>query len=241
MTRTEALVFLGLPEGAGIEAIEREVGEKYAFFRLLYDSAPTEILRRIHAKNLEKLEDVRVLFALTYSKPTPQNQAPPPIPQNEAPAAVDGPARAAKSSFRDPIAGFLITHTENKATRKFDLFAGENIIGRALVPGHCCIVIEDDAFVSRVHAIITVRMTDTGFCFYLSDDGRLSKGKRSQNGTYVNASSALVHSELLLQDGDTIQVGTTKMVLKSNKGNDKIVVEEVMQTSYVKTIVINIL
>lgn len=116
------------------------------------------------------------------------------------------------------VAGWLVVHTEGKLPVTYELFEGKNVIGRPDGPHHVDIRIEDDEYVSRVHAIIYITKDYLHrFHFELADDGSLRSGHPSTNGTYINGlSDKLPKSKtVFLKDGDTVQVGTTKLVFKN--------------------------
>lgn len=121
------------------------------------------------------------------------------------------------------IAGWLVVHTENKLPVTYDLFEGENVIGRPDGSYKIDIRIEDDEYVSRFHAIIQIQKDYLHrFRYELLDNGSLSRGKASTNGTYINGLEERLPKEksVYLRDSDTIQVGTTKLVFKSINDTD---------------------
>ncbi len=139
------------------------------------------------------------------------------------------------------VAGWLVVHTENKLSITYELFEGENIIGRPDGPHHVDIRIEDDEYVSRIHAKITIDKDFLHrFHYKLSDDGSLRNGNPSTNGTYINGISERLskNKTVFLRDGDTIQVGTTKLVFKNtDEADDDIsAVSSVNNTDYTETI-----
>ena len=94
---------------------------------------------------------------------------------------------------------------------------------------------------SRHHCDIEVRQKISvgGYEYILSD--RDYGGKRAAaNGTFLNARKRLTPmDELSLQDGDTIQVGRTKLVLKmpSIAQNAQDAADRVRQTDFFQTII----
>ncbi|QQS27689.1 MAG: FHA domain-containing protein [Sphingobacteriales bacterium] len=121
------------------------------------------------------------------------------------------------------IAGWLVVHTEGKLPVTYQLFEGKNVIGRPDGPHHVDIRIEDDEYVSRIHSIIYITKDFLHrFHYQLADDGSLRGGHPSTNGTYINGIAERMpkNKSVFLNDGDTIQVGTTKLVFKSTDATD---------------------
>lgn len=116
------------------------------------------------------------------------------------------------------VAGWLVIHTENRLPITYEIFEGDNVIGRPDGPEKVDIRIEDDKYVSRVHAIIRIKKDFLSrFHYELSDDGTFRRGTPSTNGTYINGNDERLPKKqvVYLNDGDTVQVGTTKLVFKS--------------------------
>lgn len=139
------------------------------------------------------------------------------------------------------VAGWLVVHTENKIPVTYELFEGDNIIGRPDGPHQVDIRVEDDEYVSRVHAFIRIAKDYVHrFRYELRDDGSLRKGHVSTNGTYINGNPERLPREkpVFLRDGDTIQVGTTKMVFKSvNETDDQFsAFNSVARTNFTETV-----
>lgn len=113
-------------------------------------------------------------------------------------------------------AGWLILHTEGKDTASYELHIGKNRIGRVATANMPDIPVADDMYVSRNHAVLVVRVNDRNQYEYLIADNAEVQGKSSLNGTYINGDSTrLGDQNVFLRDGDTIQVGVTKFVLKT--------------------------
>ncbi len=114
-------------------------------------------------------------------------------------------------------AGWLIIHTEGKEKLTYELKEGKNFIGRHTSNNAPDISLQD-VFVSRMHAALVVRITDKYEYEYLLADNAEVLGKPSLNGTFVNGNENRIGNEIVkLADGDTIQVGITKLVLKTSK------------------------
>ena len=113
-------------------------------------------------------------------------------------------------------AGWLILHTEGKESNSYSLHVGKNRIGRVSTANVPDVPVSDDMFVSRSHAVLVVRINDRNQYEYLLADNAEVQGKPSMNGTYVNGDSTRIGDKpVILHDGDTIQVGVTKFVLKT--------------------------
>ncbi|MBX7242034.1 MAG: FHA domain-containing protein [Bacteroidia bacterium] len=120
-----------------------------------------------------------------------------------------------------PVTGWLIRHTENTEPVYYELFDGENIIGRADNVHPVDVEITGDNFVSRGHAVLRVFSVPPDiFIYEIRDDGSKRADKSpSLNGTYVNGNRTRVPASetYYLHDGDTIQIGVTKLVLKAKR------------------------
>ncbi|MEO1050121.1 MAG: FHA domain-containing protein [Bacteroidota bacterium] len=104
-------------------------------------------------------------------------------------------------------AGWLIVHTEGKSSDIFDLMTGSYVIGRSSGASKPDIALNEDEHISRSHLVLKV---ESG-TFIISDS------KPSMNGTYVNGDpNRIDQGDLVrIQDGDTVQIGLTKLVLKT--------------------------
>ncbi len=114
------------------------------------------------------------------------------------------------------VAGWVVVHTENRDHVTYELFVGDNVIGRPDGPHHVDIKIDEDPYVSRIHSFIKVtKDTFHRFRYEIFDDGSLRGGVPSTNGTFVNTHKVPDIGGVFLKDGDTIQVGETKLVFKN--------------------------
>jgi pSer/pThr/pTyr-binding forkhead associated (FHA) protein len=139
----------------------------------------------------------------------------------------------------DPV-GWLVRHTENKPVKSFPLFFGKNYIGRKVQPGFKPFIeVEDDLFVSRIHAVLNVEGARP-FLFYITDTPAANGGKPSKNGTYVNGSHERVNVKTILHDYDTVQIGETKFVLRFEIGDLSKMQEQVEDRAYMHTVVIKV-
>ena len=148
------------------------------------------------------------------------NQMPPsPGSGNSGINSDSTPPPKAKPSINE--AGWLIVHDENAPVQTYPLRIGKQIIGRKNSGLPCDImIVTQDPYMSRNHCLLEVRPARSGGYDYLVSDVKMSNGKpenMSSNGTFVNAfSKPLQPSDMVyLNDGDTIQLGQTKVVIKT--------------------------
>jgi hypothetical protein len=241
MDKLEALKYLNLTDSASEAEIKRVFSEKYNHFQYLLTHAPNDLLRNVHRRNLEQLELVRKALLISPAVLVREDSVQVPELKTHSPSMADN---AIKSSMVQEPVGWLIRHTENKSHTHFALWPGENPIGRSFVVNKRNIQIEDDQYVSRYHAVLLVMALPIGYAFEIADDGRYNQNVPSNNGTYINGSeSRLKPNDMrLLKDGDTIQIGTTKLVLRINHASKSVsgIVEEVSKTQFVRTVVIDL-
>ncbi|GAB3976140.1 hypothetical protein GCM10028806_35030 [Spirosoma terrae] len=131
---------------------------------------------------------------------------------------------------------WIIVHDEHTAAQTFPLKLGKNILGRFSPDKPCDVMIKtNDVFMSRNHSLIEVmRRPDNVLIFTISDIS-------STNGTFINAVRKLSKfDKLILKDGDTIQLGKTKVVLKTRQStqNSTDATENVKREAYTKTVII---
>jgi pSer/pThr/pTyr-binding forkhead associated (FHA) protein len=133
--------------------------------------------------------------------------------------------------------GFLIVHDENTKSQTFTLKTGRNCIGRKDADKPCDIMIEtQDPYMSRNHCMIEGKMDRSGnIQLILYDPGSL-------NGTYLNENQKRLGKDdkVYLEDGDTIQIGKTKVMIKLIKfaKNSEEARKNVMNLPYSKTVII---
>src|SRR5580704_12110739 len=92
MDRKEALEFLELPEFATPDEIKERLESKLAYFELLSEKAPSQFVRRLHARNVARVKEI-----IVASKSWPAAAAPvltemPPIPEMIEDAGLVKPA-----------------------------------------------------------------------------------------------------------------------------------------------------
>ena len=131
--------------------------------------------------------------------------------------------------------GWLVVHDENTKPQTYTLKAGKSIVGRKSSKS-CDVPVEtDDSYFSRNHFAIEISHGTKGLDYLVYDVS-------STNGTYINANADKKLNQMdkvLLQDGDTIQAGRTKMVLRTKKmaGTARNATNTVINTQHLKTII----
>jgi pSer/pThr/pTyr-binding forkhead associated (FHA) protein len=242
VNRKEALEFLELPENATDEHIFTRISDKQTYFKQLTENAPNEFLKKLHLKNLEKIESIKSSLNLQgVSSPTPYS----PVPGVELGAGTSPSFSASNASSSATITlnnnalALLVRHTEDKPTKTYYLYQGENVIGRSPESRGNTITIDDDQYVSRVHAVVKV-INGSPLQIEISDDAESNGGKASKNGTYINSNNDRIKSKVRLREEDTIQIGMTKFILRLNNANIKKIVNQVEESSYMKTVIIDL-
>lgn len=140
--------------------------------------------------------------------------------------------------------GWLIVHDEKTHTQTYDLHEGKQLIGRKSNSRPCDVMIEtSDTYMSRNHFIIEVINNRKCFQYVLKD-------AQATNRTYVEAD---VHSgfvkkirplskdeEVYIKDGDIIQAGKTKIILKTPKSvsNREMATQIVTNQDIAKTVIV---
>ncbi|WP_215239383.1 FHA domain-containing protein [Dyadobacter helix] len=132
--------------------------------------------------------------------------------------------------------GWIVVHDEFTPEQTFPLKIGKNRIGRYSPDKPCEVMIKtNDTFMSRNHSVIEVKEKADGKLIYIiSDIG-------STNGTFINALRRLSeYDKIILLDGDTVQLGRTKIVLKTKESTQSSseASRKVKREGYMKTVVI---
>lgn len=329
MTKSEALEFLELPETATDSEIKIRVEEKLAYFERLSEKAPSDFLRRLHARNAAKVSEIQMASRKWPSYIPPVQEAPPPVslvaveeehapepaavsveeaiaenlpeaptmaepvlepqavlepevesvpemkgmsavqgmsevqvvPEPEVRAILEPEAEPESEALAveaetpvvevkpepepepvlepepapEPVA-WLIRHTENQSSKTFPVYAGKNFLGRKPMPGLTPFIeVEEDPYISKVHAVLSAEKA----AIYI-DDPSPEEGKPSKNGIFVNADENRLLKRTRLRNNDTIQVGVTKLMLRLNNNAIGKIVQEVEQTDYMHTVIIDI-
>lgn len=145
---------------------------------------------------------------------------------------------------RDSALGWLIVHDEKTHTQTYDLYEGVQTIGRKSNSRPCDVMIETaDNYMSRNHFIIEV-INNRG-CFHY-----VLKDAQATNRTYVEVDvlSEFIKKlrplnkdeEVYIEDGDIIQAGKTKIILKTPKSvpNREIATQIVTNQDIAKTVIV---
>ncbi len=142
------------------------------------------------------------------------------------------------NSMETVVPGWLIVHDETVKPQTFDLKPGKNTVGRRSSLDADIPIETEDMTMSRQHCVIDVmenpRTGEYNFCI---------NDFKSTNGTILNGSvQRKLHEQdmIYLSDGDTFQLGMTKIVFKKNSSLKKkaAVVQEVLGQPYKPTVVI---
>lgn len=230
MIRSEILEFLELSEKAADADIRRRAHEKQAFFSRLLETAPNQTLKGVHARNLEKIEQIFKLFGGTDEEERLVVAAAPPVYAGAV--AKEVPQHQLK-----PV-GWLIRHTEQMQTKSFPFYVGKTVIGRESVSGFQAILLEGDPYVSRQHALLEVTVAPI-----VSVQIRDGWQKPSKNGVYLNSNPERLQAVTRLRNNDTVQIGNTKLILRlaDEQQNLSYIEKEVSDRDYMKTVIINLL
>lgn len=142
--------------------------------------------------------------------------------------------------------GWLVVHDEEAEQQTYPLRVGKQVIGRKSVSRPCDIMIEtSDPFMGRNHCILEVKPSRSGGYDFFISDVKLTSGvaeQMSTNGTFVNAYPTPLKPKdmVYLNDGDTIQMGKTKVVIKTliSSANAQDASRIVQETEYAPTVII---
>lgn len=255
MTQEEALLFLELPGTASVYEIKQRLREKLAYYENLSENAPSDFLRRLNARHVTKVQDIQRSFPewdpsrQELSIEFPVDEVDEDLAKAEEDAGpltipiIVGPGGKLNGTQKKQLAdppGWLIRHTENQSSKTFILARGKNYIGRKADPlFKPTIIIDDDTFISKIHAVLLVEENNDGFDFFLIDTPASNGGKASSNGTYLNGDTARISEKTKLYENDTIQVGVTKLILKVNNNKIQDIVQEVKRSKFMHTVVFN--
>ncbi len=156
------------------------------------------------------------------AQPSRPAQVPPAVSPVAPAMPAQAPARQAMGKASGPSElGWLVVHDENAEQQTHPLRIGRQVIGRKSVSRPCDIMIEtEDPFMGRNHCILEVKPSRSGGYEFFLSDVKMTNGtpeQMSTNGTYVNAQPAALRPKdmVYLKDGDTIQMGKTKVVIKT--------------------------
>ena len=139
---------------------------------------------------------------------------------------------------KNNVKGYLIVHTENKKRISFKIENEIVYIGRKDESFQPHVYINDDKYISRGHANILIQNNN----FFLQDNQNNQTGKPSLNGTFLNGNPKRINSSQSVQifDGDTIQIGETKLVFMTLKSisSENEAISKVSEMNYEQTIII---
>jgi FHA domain len=234
MNRKTALEFLDLSEPVSDRDIFTRLVEKQTYFTHLCDNAPNDFLKKLHEKNLEKILQIKNMLGI----PPAEDQSPPSKPPGMQRAEFpDRPAGATYAGAQQPAA-WLIRHTENQPAKTYALYPGKNIAGRSIQPNAKTVLVDDDPYVSNIHAVLEV-LTVNPLKILVTDDAASNNGKPSRNGTYINGNEERIAKSALLGENDTVQIGYTKFTIRANNKPVPKMIRDVEESEFVKTVVIN--
>jgi hypothetical protein len=234
MNKKEILEFLELPAGANDAEIAVRLEDKLTYFTRLSSNAPNDFLKKLHKGNVEKIQAIKSQMGLKQN--TGQHTAPPVAHQFNPSVRPSSLSSDTAQLPQQQVPAWLIRHTEQQSTKPYSLQAGLNYAGRNQQDGPT-IILDSDPYVSRLHALIEV-VNSNPVRVYVGDAALA--GKPSKNGVYVNGNDHRINSKIELKDGDTIQIGMTKLILKLNRENISNIVKKVEEEEYMKTVVIDI-
>jgi hypothetical protein len=264
MHRKEALEFLELPDSASPEEIKERLDSKLEYFELLCEKAPSAFVQRLHARNVAKIKEIMVLSKdWVAAEPVVKVEVPvvtpavvPEVKVSE-PVVVKTPETVAKvvepvvtpepvvkeSEPVEPEAAkplaWLIRHTENQSETPYPIFAGKNYIGRKEKPGlNPFLKVEDDPYISKVHAVIIAEPGQAA-SFFVADDPADNGDRASTNGTYLNGKEERVRAKTPIRNNDTLQLGITKLIFRYNDAALETIVKEVADKGYMHTVAID--
>lgn len=237
MNLKEACQFLDLPENASIEQLVSRYEEKKSFFEILHTNAPNAIIKNLQVNNLKKLEEIALILPKNSTKKSNEIQSK--SLDNYKKDNYNGQKNNNSSAASSEPLALLVVHTEGKPICSFPLFDGENSIGRNQHSTLPSILITDDSFISRFHCVIIVKNNFGELSAAIADDGRLNNGKPSLNGCYYNGDPERIKVKKL-NEGDTIQLGMTKLVFKWKLSSNKEIEDQVQMSEFIGTIVINL-
>jgi hypothetical protein len=243
MNRKEALEFLDLSEPASDKDIFTRLADKQTYFTHLCENAPNDFLKKLHEGNLEKILQIKTMLGMPKADnqpATPSRSAAPAWPPaaDRAEFTARPAAVAAHTNTQGPAA-WLIRHTENQAAKTYALYPGKNIAGRAIQPNAKMVLVDDDPYVSNIHAVFEV-LTVNPLKILVTDDAAANNGKPSRNGTYINGNEERITKSVLIGENDTVQIGYTKFTVRANNAPVHKMVRDVEESEFVKTVVINI-
>lgn len=201
--------------------------DKLVFFNNLIENAPSEYLRKIHKKNIDEIK--QVIKQLSEADKAKVHKS----------SSLNDDKKVKNNSYveTNQALALLVRHNENISSKSFELFQGDNFIARSSQNFEHEVLIENDLFVSRIHAVLKINNHSAT----ISDAG-INGFKESKNGVFINGYAKRIVKEYPLNEGDTIQIGNTKLVFKWINNHKRFDIEqEVNKTEYINTVIINLL
>lgn len=120
--------------------------------------------------------------------------------------------------------GILIDAVSGK---KYQLAMGSNMVGRKATTSSAHIQIEtDDLYMSRNHAEIQVKKSDTGRYLYYFQNAR------NKNASYVNGQLVKDGDCLILEGGETIRMGHTEFRFETGGKKSSLISSNQGETEY---------
>jgi len=243
---------LELPEDVTDIEIKKTMEEKLEYFRNLSEKAPSDFLKKLNVQKVLKIKTIQEesLKWLT-GEPELKSIILPDDDSEESdgeeddfpsttPIIISSGSRSAKKTPVAEPAGWLVRHTEDQSPKTFSLWRGNNYIGRKIHDTvKPLIVIDEDLYISRVHALITVEGTEN-LSFYIEDSAEANKGAESKNGTYINGNEKRITKKTNLKENDTIQIGVTKLILRYNNNTIHKIVREVEKSKFMHTVALDL-
>lgn len=151
------------------------------------------------------------------------------LPMTPAPAPEDH-----TFVFQPAETGWMIVHDEYTEAQTLPLKLGKQVVGRASPHKPCDVMIQtQDRYMSRHHLIIEVIKSKDGVYKYW-----LSEHPDCTNPTFVDTYPLKRGITLELIDGATLQLGKTKVVLKTAAaaGTARKATETVVNSDFLKTV-----
>ncbi|MEO6670251.1 MAG: FHA domain-containing protein [Ferruginibacter sp.] len=254
MDRKEILSVLELPVETTDIQINKKLEEKIQQYEALSNDSPSAFLRRLNAQHVLKLMTIKKELLVILKQPVPEikeeiKNDPGSAPANVLTMPVIIPSSLRKLEKKEtktsepeikPPPAYLVRHTESKTVKSFPLSEGKNYIGRKPhATLNNLIALEDDDFVSRIHAMIYVDGQNEANN-YIEDSVVSNEGKISKNGVFINGNVKRIMSKTILKDNDVIQVGETKLIFRLNLNGLERILEETEDRSYMHTVVIRL-
>ena len=230
--------FLEIPTNSSENDIIERIEDKLTYFQRLSENAPNDFLKKLHTENVKKIQVLQSQL-LSRADETNHQHSTNYVSANSNLTGNYGDTSANLRSAQNnkTAVAWLVRHTENQSPRPYPLYYGKNFIGRNNHPSDPSIIITEDPYVSRIHCCLDVESTKP--LQILVSDG-VAINKPSKNGTYVNGNEQRLTQKARVSENDTLQVGMTKFAIRLNNDNIKKIVQEVDESEYMKTVIIDI-